>query len=150
MICSLLLLFSCTKVLYTQDQVLSRYKTKQNVEKAFGMPTEKTMNDMAESWLYRYYRDTKNGNEVQPYVNLHTDTVSVFNKYDRYLVFSFDNMGNVIKCDYTGVDLTVRKIKPGATLATVGGVALGVAVITFSIVFISDIKDAADAVNKIR
>jgi hypothetical protein len=149
MIFSMVSLFSCTKVLYTHDQVLGRYKTMQDVEKTFGIPTEKTMNDISESWLYRYDRDTLKSNSVELHQNLRTDTVNAFNKYDRYLVFSFDKKGKVIKCDYTGVDLTVRKLKPGATIATVGGIAVGVAVMVFAITFITDLKDAADAVNKL-
>ncbi|HWD89822.1 MAG TPA: hypothetical protein VG367_16940 [Mucilaginibacter sp.] len=41
---SMLSLFSCTKVLYTHEQVMNRYQSKQDVIGKFGMPAEKKTN----------------------------------------------------------------------------------------------------------
>jgi hypothetical protein len=115
MILSMVSLFSCTKVLYTQNEVLGRYKTRNDVEKTFGIPTEKQVTETSEVWLYQFDRNK------ELYHNTPTITVSDFTKYDRYLLFSFDKSGNVVRCDYTGVDLAVRKKKTGATIALIGG-----------------------------
>jgi hypothetical protein len=120
MIVCMISLFGCTKVLYTQDEVLGRYKTRNDVQKTFGMPTEKKISDTTERWLYRYdVHDSFNKHSVQLHQNAQTVTVNELSKYDRYLLFSFDRNGNMVRCDYTGVDLTVKKKDTGATIGLV-------------------------------
>jgi hypothetical protein len=120
-------LFGCSKVVYTHDQVLNNYTTKKDVMKRFGMPTEKRMIDSAEAWLYRFDRkDSFTKHSVDEYQNVQTATVTDFNRYKRYLIFVFDQKGNVIRNDYQGVDLAVKKKDTGATIALV---AAGVGVI---------------------
>lgn len=115
-------LLGCTKTLYTHDEVLGRYKTRNDVQKTFGVPTEKQLSDTSERWLYQFDRhDTFNKHSVELHHNTQTVTVNHFSKYNRYLLFSFDKSGNIARCDYTGVDLTVRKKDTGATIGLVVG-----------------------------
>ena len=117
---SMVSLFGCTKVLYTHEEVMGRYKTRNDVQKSFGIPTEKQVSDTSERWLYQYDRhDSFNKHYVELHHNVQSATVSDFSKYDQYLLFSFDKSGNVVRCDYTGVDLTVKKKDTGATIGLV-------------------------------
>jgi hypothetical protein len=138
-IISILSLFSCTKVIYTHEQVLNNYQTKKDVMKRFGMPTEKRMIDSAEAWLYRFDRkDSFTKHSVDEYQNVKTATVTDFNRYKRYLIFVFDRKGNVIRNDFQGVDLAVKKKDTGATIvliATGVGVILGGTAILMSDAF---------------
>lgn len=120
MMLSMVSLFGCTKVLYTHDEVLGRYKTRGDVQKTFGMPTEKQVSDTSERWLYQFDKnDSFNRRSVELHHNLQTITVDNFGRFDRYLLFSFDRNGNIVRCDYTGVDLTVRKKDTGATVGLI-------------------------------
>jgi len=133
---STLSLLSCTKIIYTTDQVIDRYKTKQDVLNAFGIPTEKKISDTSERWLYRYDKNFGE-HDYKQYHNTQTLTVNDFGKYGRYLIFSFDTKGSVIRADYTGVDLTVKKQDTGATIVLV---AVGLAVVAVSIIAITHIS----------
>lgn len=124
MIVCMLLLFSCSKVIYTQNDVLSRYKTKNDVQITFGMPTEKQVGETSETWLYQF----GNG-KVELYHNQQTATVTRFSRSDRYLLFSFDKNGNVVRHDATGIDLAERKPKTGATIALIGGIVVAAATV---------------------
>jgi len=139
MIFSMVSLLGCTKTLYTHDEVLGRYKTRDDVQKTFGVPTEKQLSDTSERWLYQFDRhDALNRHSVELHHNIQTTTVNEFNKYDRYLLFSFDRTGNVIRCDYTGVDLTVKKKDTGGTIALAAicaGVIVGAIALASSISF---------------
>src|SRR6202000_3084639 len=126
-ILSMLSLFSCTKVIYTHEQVLDQYMSKTEVMKRFGIPTEKMTKDSTEEWLYRYDSyNTITQHSVEEYHNTQTATVTEFNRYKRYLIFTFDLKGSVIRNDFQGVDLTVKKKDPVATVAliTAGGVVI--------------------------
>jgi len=125
MLLGMLSLFSCTKIVYTHEQVISLYKTKQDVTKTFGIPTEKKMNEGTEEWLYRY--DKAGPHSSKEFQNTITTNVTEFNRYDRYIMFTMDKQGNIIRCDYVGVDLAVRKNNPAGTIVLI---AAGVALIT--------------------
>jgi hypothetical protein len=114
---SMLSLCSCTKVLYTHDQVLSHYTNKEEVTKKFGTPTEKKVSDTTEAWLYRYEKnDAFSNHSVDEFPNTQTVTVTDFSHYKRYLVFMFDQKGNIIRCDFQGVDFTVKEKNTGGTI----------------------------------
>jgi hypothetical protein len=120
MILGMVSLFGCTRVIYTQDEVLGRYKTRNDVQNAFGIPSEKRLSDTSERWLYQFDRhDSFNKHLVELHHNTQTAIVNDFSTFDRYLLFSFDKGGNVVRCDYTGVDLTVKKKDTGATIGLV-------------------------------
>jgi hypothetical protein len=133
---STLSLFSCTKTIYTHEQVLGRYQTKQDVMKTFGIPTEKKTNDTTEEWLYRYERnDSFRKHSVEEFHNIQTANVADFNRYKKYLIFTFDQKGNVIRADFEGVDLAVKKADALGTIVLVvagAGIVLGAAAIAIS------------------
>jgi hypothetical protein len=112
-------LFSCTKVIYTQKQVLDRYKTKQDVVKAFGEPTEKKTGEGNEEWLYEY---KSGGHHPVEYPNAKAAEVTQFTGYKKYVIFTFDPQGNVLTSKCEGIDLTQRKNAPVKTAALVVGI----------------------------
>ena len=140
-ILSLLSLFGCSKTLYTHDEVLGRYKTKQDVQKTFGMPTEKSVSDTSERWLYSYDKR----HNVELHQNTQTATVNEFSEYERFLIFSFDKKDNVVRYDYTGIDLAVRKKKTGATIALIGGAVAVTAIVIIAAT--ADWSTAAGTIN---
>jgi hypothetical protein len=116
---SMLLLCCCSKTIYTHEQVLDMYQTKADVTKKFGIPTERKVNDSTEEWLYQYQR---NSHVVEETSNAKTVDVTNFNRYDRYLIFTFDKNGNVIRNDFKGVNLTVKKKDTGRTILLIVGI----------------------------
>jgi hypothetical protein len=68
--------------------------------------------------------------------NTQTATVTDFNKYNRYLIFTFDLQGNVTRCDYSGVDLTVKGKDKEATIVII---ALGAVLLVGLIVIASSV-----------
>jgi len=146
MIFSMASLFGCTKVVYTHDEVLGRYKTRDDVQKTFGIPTEKKVDETSELWLYQFDSYSLGKHPGELYHTIPTVTVNNFGKYDKYLLFSFDKAGNVVRCDYTGVDMTVRKKNTGGTIALIGG-AVAVTAIVAIIAFSSAWNDTNAMIN---
>ncbi len=115
-------LFSCTTVIYTHKQVLESYKTKDQVIKRFGQPTESMAGGENEEWLYSFQADNK-GPAANPDVK--TTNVTQFGYYQKYVIFTFDKQGNVTDRKAEGVNLTQKKKAPGKTIALIaGGVTL--------------------------
>lgn len=139
---SMLSLYSCTKVVYTHEQVLSHYTNKQEVTRKFGIPTEKKVSDTTEAWLYRYDKnDSFSHHSFDEFPNTQTVTVTDFNRYKRYLVFMFDQKGNVVRYDFQGVDLTVKGKNPGGTIILASaGVLLVAGVIYGSVQMMDDFQ----------
>jgi hypothetical protein len=122
----MLSLCSCTKVLYTQKQVMSRYKTQKEVLSKFGIPTEKRISeDSTEEWLYKYNKKRAfNDHSVNELTNTKTANVTNFTLYKRYVIFSMDKQGNVVSWKNVGMSLEERKKNTVGTIAlVVGGVA---------------------------
>jgi len=113
----LLSLCSCTKVLYTHEQVLDSYKTKQDVQRKFGAPAERKINQNGEEWLYTYDAE-------QQTQGLTTNTVTELGRYKNYVLFSFDNQGNITSRHAEGVDLSEKKVSALKTIALVAGLAV--------------------------
>ncbi len=87
---STIMLFGCTTVHYTQQQVMDHYKTRQDFVTKFGLPNEKIVADTGEKWLYRY-----SGSKIEhPF---ETEIVPQFGEYKNYIILSFDKQGNVIR-----------------------------------------------------
>jgi len=142
---STLSFFSCTTVLYTQDQVLSQLHTKSDVVNRFGLSTEKRTGEGIEEWIYNYgtvsrisnYGNSNSDasiyggyNSVNGNLNTNTMNVAQFSQFTKYLKFTFDQNGNVLRCQGHGVDLSVKKQSSNNTLIYIlgvvgGGVALG-------------------------
>ncbi len=81
----MLSLLSCTKVIYTQKQVLDGYKTKQDVIEKFGTPTEKRTGDTTEEWLYSY-----DGHDADIEHRAATVNIANFNLHKRFVIFNMD------------------------------------------------------------
>jgi len=114
MLLSTLSLFSCSKLIYSNEQVMNKYKTKGDVIKQFGPPTEKRSADAAEEWLYSYDRQAGNPDTT-------AKKVTNFSIYKRFIIFNLDMQGNVLNWRCEGVDFGKRKAQPGKTLALVAG-----------------------------
>ena len=127
------LFFSCSKIVYTNQQVFNRYKTRQNVSDKFGVPYEQITTTTTEAWLYNF--EEGGGNAA-------TKNVTQFRKLNQFVIFTFDLQGNVINRQSKGVDLAERKPATGATIGLIaGGVALIVIIIAASSMhFNPDIK----------
>ncbi|WP_295670338.1 hypothetical protein [uncultured Mucilaginibacter sp.] len=123
---SMLSLFSCSKVIYTNEQVLNDYKTKESIVKKFGMPREKKTADDSEEWLYSFDRH----NSITDHPNTQSPTVDVvnFTIYKRYIIFRMDGHGNVLSRECVGVDLAQRKPQPMLTIAAIAG-GIGIIVV---------------------
>ena len=113
---TMLSLFSCTKVIYTQKQVLDSYKAKQDVIKKFGTPTEKRTVDSTEEWLYSYDGHDAGIEHRSVPVN-----VANFNLHKRFVIFNMDMRGNVLTWQCEGVNFAKRKAQPGKTIALAAG-----------------------------
>lgn len=135
-------LTSCTKTIYTAQQNMERFRTKQEIVNSFGLPTEKRSGEGIEEWLYNYgtvYTKSGFGNSYtnasvyggnnSTFGNSNTISTSVsqFTQYNKYLKLTFDDRGNVLKWE-SNVDLSVKEKSTGKSiLLIVGGFALGVA-----------------------
>jgi hypothetical protein len=133
--------FSCTKTIYSHQQVMQSYKTKNNVMRQFGPPDEKIKGkDFAEEWLYDADKasafgksKTKvkvNGTYYAHIDTLHTKTVNEFTAYLTYIKFAFDDEGNTIKYETSpGINFAEKKSNPvGTALIVVGAVGAMVAI----------------------
>lgn len=135
---SMLSLFSCTKILYTHEQVLIRYQTKKDVTGRFGAPAEiKATEDSSEEWLYKF--DTKGAftdHSSVEQLNAKSITVTEFSRHKRYIIFSIDKQGRALVTQCRGVNLEERVKNPGGTIALVAG---GVALVALMVVAVSNI-----------
>jgi len=140
----LLSLNSCTKVLYSHEKVMQSYATKAAVVKQFGIADEAITNDKSEQWLYNC--DTAinlkpvfgnsnthvavNGtyNNAVGIVKATPSEVARFTPYNRYVTFTFERQGNVLKWESHGVDFAQRKSDKLKTGLLIGGVSVGIVV----------------------
>jgi hypothetical protein len=121
---SMLSLFSCTKVIFTSEQVIDRYKTKQDLLKKFGTPSEKQRDSTSERWLYKYETSTMESR------NTNSVDVKQLGAYKKCLIFTMDLQGNVIRWDNKGVDMAERvKNKHGTVALIIVGSSLVVLVV---------------------
>ncbi|HEY4325476.1 MAG TPA: hypothetical protein VGN20_15880 [Mucilaginibacter sp.] len=132
------LLTGCTKVVYTHSQVMERYKSKQDVVAEFGLPAEKRSGEGIEEWIYNYgavsttttYGNQNTNNSVNGTAsggvngnsNTNTAVVTQVNQYDRYVKFTFDTNGNVLKWGSQGINNEVRKKDTVGTVFSVAGI----------------------------
>ena len=120
-------LSSCTKTLYSHSDVMSRYRTKQDVILNFGEPTQKSEEAGLTLWSYDlgsttigiYHRNTNATASVYGgygSANAKTFGVNSYSQYSRYVRFAFDRNGNTVHWTTQGVDFTEKKSN---TLGTV-------------------------------
>ena len=118
-----LVLFSCSKKLYTHQQVMQTFHNKDDVFKRFGNPDIKRMADSTEIWIYN--RDisgkTPPPTATNPPVNDTTQT-STAAAQNIYANFMFDHSGNIVGYKSNGVDLSyVKKVSAGTNILNVLG-----------------------------
>ena len=112
---------SCTKVLYTHNDYMQRFRTKQDVINSFGLPTEKREEGDILEWVYYFgktttgigysntnQRSTISSDYSSVYGNSNGLSVARVNESNRYVKFTFDKNNNVISYNSSGVDYTQR------------------------------------------
>ena len=124
---------SCSKIVYTNDQVMQSYHTKNDVVKQFGYPDQKKEAKGVSEWVYNcdttsnfFYSETKvaiNGSYNGILDSLKTVNVNEFASYAKYIRFTFDDGGRVLKYDSHGVDFAKRKPNGGGTALVIIGSA---------------------------
>jgi len=133
-----LVLCSCSKKLYTHQQVMQGFHTKDDVFKRFGNPDIKRMADSTEIWIYNHDVSGKTSQPIvkAPSVNdttkVSTDSAKVSRAAPKnvYVNFSFDRAGNIIGYKSNGVDLSyVKKISAGTNILNALGVIAVIAVV---------------------
>lgn len=123
-----ILLSSCTKELYSHDQVMQQFKTKKELIDRFGLPTEKRQEGNITEWLYDFGNASKDVSTVRTTGN--GALVTNFNSYRRYLKFEFDENGTITKTFSQGVDLSIRvRDKAKTTTVTLMGAAVAVGLV---------------------
>jgi len=145
---STLMLFSCSKVIYSHQQVMGKYENKEGVVNRFGLPTEIIKSDNTEEWVYDYdarSKDQKNGNlNKNELLNvtynaadsssiINTKHVAQFSQFKKFIKFTFDKKGNTLKWDSHGVNLSTRAISTGKTIGFVLLLIAGSAVVVFGL-----------------
>ena len=121
----------CSKIVYTHDQVMQTYHTKNDVIKQFGYPDQRRAGNNIVEWVYNcdstsalFNSKTKIGvagsyNGIAD--SSKTADVKEFTSYAKYVMFTFDERGNVLKSDSRGVSFVKRKANTGGTVLVVLG-----------------------------
>jgi len=134
---NMLSLVSCRTVLYTHEEVIDRYKTKQDVARRFGNPNEKMVSDTGEAWLF-VYRANRLRHVQEQSLATNTTTVTTFGKYKRFVAYTFDKQGKVVRWQAEGVDLAERKVSAGKTIGLVVG--LSALVIALAVIVVNSLS----------
>jgi hypothetical protein len=131
---------SCSKQIYSHEQVMQSYHTKEDVVRQFEQPDEKrALNDTLQ-WLYNCDSSsnlvlTKTKVKIYGTYNSAAGFHSVprnvnrFSPYKKYVKFTFGKEGNVLSWNSSGVNFAERKSKTLATVAIVVGSAIVVALV---------------------
>lgn len=113
-------LSSCISVSKVHQDIMGKFQTKQQVINRFGLPTEKRTGEGIEEWVYNYgtiSRATNFGNSNtnasayggynSAYGNANANMMNVaqFTQVNKYVKFTFDLIGNVLKWESQGVIL---------------------------------------------
>jgi hypothetical protein len=130
---TLLIFSSCTRVLYTHNQVMDRYHTKEEIIARFGLPTEKRQGENIEEWIYDFGTISKGRGTGVGYRGISFSS-GQYDNTQKFIKFTFDSNGKLLKWDSQSVDLTEKKVSTGKTIAGViillglsiaAGIALG-------------------------
>jgi hypothetical protein len=138
----LLFFSSCSKVVYTNQQVLQSFHTKNDVTKRFGNPENKSKGDGLEVWTYKFNKDTttrpqtniaSQSDTLKAYVPTAADSLKLrryAERHDKYIKFMFDTTGTVAGYKSNGVNLsTTKKDNFGTGLLKVLGITAAIVVI---------------------
>ena len=127
---AVLFLCSCSKKVYTHQQVMQGFHTKNDVAKQFGHPDIIRMIDSTEVWIYNRDTISKPTGPITTVSNTGTDTIKTPPKPNKSIRFMFDKEGNVVGYKSNGVDLGyTKKISAGTNILRVMGITLIIAVI---------------------
>lgn len=136
---AVLALSSCTKTLYTHEQVMSRYHNKKEVIARFGLPTDKRISDGVEEWYYDFgsvstastYGNANTGASVNRvgntlYGNANTNAyvVTRYNNQSRYIKFVFNEEDTVSSWHSQGVPMAEKIRDKKKTWLLVGSLLL--------------------------
>jgi hypothetical protein len=108
----LLLFCSCTKKVYTHQQVMQGFHTKDDVLKQFGNPDQVKEGADIEEWTYNRDKVSEPNKTNKPDTIIATDAVSDTLKasqpvaYSKYIRFIFDREGNVAGYKTQGIDMS--------------------------------------------
>lgn len=144
-------LSSCSKQIYSHQQVMESYHTKDDVKRQFGQPDEIMIVNDTTRWLYNcgdpsVFNDTKTKVKVNGVFNTGSGfntipiTVKQFSEYNKYVKFTFNHDGKVLNWDSSGLNFVERKANP---LATIGVVAMVVVATAIAIVELNPWKMGA-------
>ena len=112
----LLLLVSCTKTLYTHQQVLQQCQSETDVLQRFGLPDEVNPGPGFDQWTYNmtYRTEWKNPKKQVPNLpisdTLVKDSIQKVDpaKYEKFVKFMIDKDGKILGYKTEGVDLTYK------------------------------------------
>ena len=105
-----LVVCSCSKKLYTHQQVMQSFHNKDEVFKRFGNPDIKRMKDSTEVWIYNHDVSGKSSQTPVKTTPVNDTTqVSAADPQSTYVNFMFDHDGNTIGYKSNGVDLSYEK-----------------------------------------
>ena len=133
---------SCYTTIRSTSQVLGSYTTKDQVVRAFGLPSEKRSDGNYTEFYYdqgsvsvgsSYSRSNANasassyGNTTYGSAQGSGYAIGSVSNYNRYVKFTFDHRDNVISSEAQGVDMAEKKAAWGKTiLLLLGSLGLGV------------------------
>jgi hypothetical protein len=118
---------------------MQSFKTKKDLIKNFGLPTQKRQEDTYTEWLYDYGKigigSTSNTNTsflntgLPNATTANAEYVTIIKEENRFIKFILDENDNVISYTASGVDFTKKKSNLLGTLlitssVTVGGLVL--------------------------
>ena len=141
-----LTLCSCMKTVHTHQQVMQSFRNRDEVALRFGMPDEIMVKNGVAGWLYicdtvsnRALASRATNDQNYKFTNdstgLRKAMVSQFSLHKRYMVFSFNQHGDVLAYSSRGVNIASKKNNPLGTALLVTGLAASVAVIIFAATF---------------
>ena len=143
----LLFLCSCAKKVYTHQQVMQSFHTKDDVKKRFGKPDQVKKDTVMEEWVYNQDVAGNTGKTAKQDTVIATNAIpdtlkTKVVKHSKYIRFIFDRDGNVAGYKSNGIDLShVTKDSFGLTVLKVLGItALLVIVISVDIYNNTDIN----------
>ena len=118
---------SCTKTLYTHNDVMNRYKTKADIITKFGLPSEKRSESGLEEWYYNFgTKTTYTYSNTQS--SLLTGNANTSNKFVKFIIKN----DSVVNWTTQGVDLKLTEInKKQTTLAIILGTIGSISFLAF-------------------